>query len=570
MNLPSPQALGEQHKNRGNDFLRQGRLADAAREYLRALECHPNHCAALSNLGIVLQAQGKLEEAADRFHQALAIDPNFTAALSNLSAVLHRLGRLPEAEFQVKKALAMEPDFPDARSNLGNVYLARGRWAAAVEQYQYALRHKPDFPDALANLGVALQLQGKLTEAAACLEHALRLEPDSHEFWTNLGVVRHRQGNLEVALACLNHALQLKPNDPEALANHGCLLLELGQIPEAMARFDTALRIAPDLAEAHFAQSLALLLTGDFEAGWRKHEWRWRRSGFPGHGRPEPLWDGQPLDGRSILLHCEQGVGDSIQFIRFAREVKARGGYVVLKCPRALSRLFATVAGIDQSVIDEDPLPECACQAPLMSLPWLLGATHDTLSATIPYLTAPVPSPLPRSWIRAADNLRVGLVWRGNATFKEDFKRSMDPSFLAPLLELPGITFIDLQVAPRPGDREFLARYPNMLHAEGLLTDFADTAAVLMDLDLVISVDTSTLHLAGALGRPVWALLPFAPDWRWMLERNDSPWYPTMTLFRQRQRGDWQEVITRVKKQIEAMQTHRVQGCSIHHMATRS
>ncbi|HIJ85658.1 MAG: TPR REGION protein [Magnetococcales bacterium] len=546
---PSFTDQAEAHKNQGNFFLQRGLLDQAAQEYLRALELRPDHHIALSNLGIVLQAQGRLSEAMERFNQALALEPQFTAALSNLSVVLHRLGRFEEAETRLLKALALEPDYPEARSNLGNVYLAQGRWEEAVRQYQWALRHKPDYPDALTNLGVALQHQGHLSESAHCLEHALRLDPHSHETWTNLGVVRHRQGSLDAALACLARALQLKPDHPEALANQGCLLVELGKFTEALAQFTEALKLAPDLAEAHFAESLVLLLLGDFASGWKKHEWRWRRTGFRGHGRKEPLWDGQPLHGRSILLHCEQGMGDSIQFIRFAREVKAKGGHVVLKSPPSLHRLFQTARGIDLWVTDDTRIPLCQFQAPLMSLPHLLGITLDHFPTPIPYLAAPDPSPLPQheTW---KSTLRVGLVWRGNSAFRDDFKRSMDPTLLEPLLEIPGITFIGLQVSPRHGDLDVCNRYPNFFDASGLLTDFAATAAVVANLDLVIAVDTAVLHLAGALGRPAWALLPQTPDWRWLLGRTDSPWYPTIQLFRQNHRGNWLEVISRVATQL--------------------
>ncbi|MBF0109472.1 MAG: tetratricopeptide repeat protein [Magnetococcales bacterium] len=548
---PAPDGPGDRHKERGNAFLAQGRLADAAQAYRLALACQPDHHRAMSNLGIVFQAQGRLEDAVDCFSRALAMQPEFAAAHSNLGVVLHRMGRLHEARTHLLRALELEPAYPEALSNLGNLYLSQGRWLDAVACYRRALTENPAFPDALANLGVALQHLGNLSQSALCLEGALNLEPNSHEYWTNLGVVRYRQGNLESAMACLDRALRLKPDHPDALANLGCLLMEQGHLSEALSWIGKAVHIAPELAEAHFAESLVLLLSGDFKKGWEKHEWRWRRSGFPPHGRPEPLWDGHSLAGRSILLHCEQGLGDSIQFVRFAPEVKARGGTVLLRCPQPLARLMATAAGIDRWVLEGEEGVSCDTQAPLMSLPWLLGTTLETLPAVTPYLHATHPSPLPRSWM-AGPNMKVGLVWRGNPMFRDDGKRSMDPSHLVPLLGLAGITFIGLQVDLSPGEREFFASFPNFFDAGNLLTDFAVTAAVIQELDLVISVDTAVLHLGGALGRPTWALLPKTPDWRWLLEREDSPWYPTMRLFRQKNRGDWLEVMDRIARKLSA------------------
>ncbi|MBF0133817.1 MAG: tetratricopeptide repeat protein [Magnetococcales bacterium] len=544
-------------KLQGNQFLQQGLLDDAARAYLHALALQPDHFIVLSNYGIVLQAQGQLIAAVDRFSQALAIQPDFVAALSNLGAVLLRLGRLQEAESRLRQALTLEPDNPEAHSNLGNVFLTQGRTQEAIRHYRCALELNPNLPDPLANLGIAYQDMGRLTEATEFLERAMRLNPHHHETWTNLGTVYHRQGRLDDAMASLSRALQLKPDHPEALANLGALLVELGRFPEALAQFKEALRHAPDLADAHVAEGLTLLLLGDFKGGWAKHEWRWQRIGFPGHGLRVPLWDGRRLDGRSILLHCEKGMGDSIQFIRFAQDVKAMGGHVALRCPSGLLPLLATAQGIDQWFTDGSPIPECDYHAPLMSLPYLLGTTCDTLTTPSPYLTAPPTHPLPDHWTQRP-GLRVGLVWRGNLLFRDDFKRSMDPNRLTPLLAIPGITFIGLQVAPRPGDIEVFVNAKNFYDASPHLTDFAQTAAVIAALDLVIAVDTAVLHLAGALARPTWALLPHIPDWRWLLDRDDSPWYPTMRLFRQHQRGNWEGVIKRVEKQLQTMVEHKI------------
>ncbi|MBF0418681.1 MAG: glycosyltransferase family protein [Magnetococcales bacterium] len=512
----------QEHKNRGNTLLQQGLLDQAAQEYLLALHIQPDHYIALSNLGIVLQAQGRWQEAVDRFSQALAIQPGFAPALSNLGAVLLRMGRLAEAETRLLAALALEPQFPEAHANLGNVYLTLGHWEKAIHHYEYSLQ----------------------------------LNPGNHEAWTNLGVVRQRRGELAQAADCFTHALKAKPDYPDAWANRGCLSVELGELPRAMAHFEHALKLAPNLAEAHLALGMALLLIGNFTEGWRHHEWRWRRNGIVGHGRQEPLWDGKALHGNAVLLHCEQGMGDSIQFVRFARHVKERGGTVVLRCPKPLERLFTGVSGVDRLVTREDQIPPCTCQAPLMSLPHILGTTLETIPTTIPYLFPTPPSwPIHQNILARSQPLRVGLVWRGSAGFQDDQKRSMDPLFLQPLLSLTGIWWIGLQVAARPGDLDVFSPCDHFIDASPWLTDFAETAAIINTLDLVIAVDTAVLHLAGALGRPTWALLPFTPDWRWLLHREESPWYPSMRLFRQKRHGDWSEVVERVAAALRLLLT---------------
>lgn len=537
----------QNHKNRGNTLLQQGLLDQAAQEYQLALSIQPDHYVALSNLGIVLQAQGRWDEAVDRFAQALSIQPDFAPALSNMSVVLQRLGRLAEAETRLLSALTLDPLFPEAHANLGNVYLIQRRWEKAMHHYQRALELKPDFAEALANLGVAWQHQGRLDEASSCLERSLQLNPGNHEAWTNLGVVYQRQEKLADAADCFARAIKAKPDYPDAWANRGCLSVEQGDLPQAIVHFEHALKLAPNLAETHLALGMALLLTGNFTDGWRHHEWRWHRSGSVGHGRHEPLWDGQELHGKRILLHSEQGMGDCIQFVRFAQQVAEKGGEVILRCPEPLDRLFTGVSGIDLRVTRDDQIPACTCQAPLMSLPYLLGTTLETIPNTIPYLFPTPPSPLlVQNILLRSQPLRVGLVWRGSSSFQDDRKRSMDPIFLQPLFSITEIYWIGLQVAARPGDLDVLSQSDHFIDASPWLTDFAQTAALINTLDLVIAVDTAVLHLAGALGRPTWALLPFTPDWRWLLHREETPWYPGMRLFRQKKHGDWSEVMERV------------------------
>ncbi|MBF0562499.1 MAG: tetratricopeptide repeat protein, partial [Alphaproteobacteria bacterium] len=329
-------------------------------------------------------------------------------------------------------------------------------------------------------------------------------------------------------------------------------LLDQGQLDAAIARYEQALCLDPEHVDAHCNKSLARLMKGDFAAGWPELEWRWKKTDAKPHGHLQPLWDGGPLNGKTILLHREQGLGDNIHFIRYARLVKEKGGTVVYYAPPPLVRLFNAVAGIDHIVTRKEDIPVCDCQASLLSLPWLLETRLAAIPAGIPYLT-PEPA-LAAGWqqyLAARAGLKVGIVWRGSPSFKNDHKRSIPATRMLDLFkDSENVTFIGLQKEITPEETAVLGLYPAFLDVSRDLADFADTAAVIAGLDLVISVDTAVAHLAGALGRPVWILLPFTPDWRWMLKREDSPWYPTAHLFRQPEFGNWAPVFERVRSEL--------------------
>ena len=312
---------------------------------------------------------------------------------------------------------------------------------------------------------------------------------------------------------------------------------------------DRALAINPDYAEAHHYKAYLQLLTGDFDKGWREHEWRWLTGDMKPHGFKGPLWDGKNLAGRTILLHCEQGLGDSIQFIRYARMVKEKGGRVLLSCPSALARLFTGMEGVDEIFPDVRTLPGYDCHAPLLSLPLHFATTPDTIPAAVPYLRAEAAQVhVWRDRLAPLPGLRVGVAWRGNPIHKNDRNRSMAPALFSGFLDLDSIAVVSLQKDGNADEIAALGARGPFLDAGPMLDDLADTAALMTNLDLVVTVDTSVCHLAGALGVPVWTLLPFAPDWRWLLAReHDSPWYPTMRLFRQPAPDDWQSVTARVR-----------------------
>ena len=334
-----------------------------------------------------------------------------------------------------------------------------------------------------------------------------------------------------------------------------------------MAQYQEALRLKPDFADAQ-QQVFLWLLMGNFEHGWPEYEWRWQRKERATYKRSfaQPLWDGTPLDGHVILLHAEQGLGDTIQFVRYASQVKQRGGRVVVECPRELAPLLGRCAGIDQVVIRRQSLPAFDVHAPLLSLPGIFATRLDTIPADIPYLS--VDPMLTERWraelciIRA---FKIGIVWQGNPGHKRDRQRSVSLMQFAPLARVAQVCLFSLQKGPGTEQLQEVAERFAVTDLGSRFENFADTAAVLMQLDLVITVDTAVAHCAGALGIPVWVVLPFAPDWRWLLERNDSPWYPTMRLFRQKQPGDWDEVFGRIREEVKKLLPHsqRTEGMAL-------
>jgi tetratricopeptide (TPR) repeat protein len=537
-----------------------GRPAVAIDRFRRLLRIKPDYPEIINNIGIVLQQQGRLPEAIDHYHQALDLKPDFPEALNNLGQALCQAGRPDEAIGRFEQALGIRPDDADALNNLGVVFKNRGAFTDAADRFEQALGLRPDHRDALSNLGDVHRELGQVGAAIDCYRQALRLQPDDAGTLNNLGLLLVDFGDLGEAIDCYRRALGLRPAFPEALHNLGIARQRQGELTEAVALFKQAQRLKPDFADAHWSEGLIQLLTGDLGAGWLKFEWRWLRRGASPHGHRQPAWDGSRLDGKTILLHCEQGFGDTIQFIRYARVVKDKGGTVVVFCPAPLLRLLRNVAGIDVLVSERDSIPPCDCQAALLSLPMLFGTTIRTIPAGIPYLHADA-DPVTRWRERLAplDGIRIGLVWAGDprphdlAANGMDLRRSLRLEQFAPLAGLSGVRFISLQKGQPAGQ----ARHPPpgfaLIDWTAELNDFADTAALVASLDLIISVDTSVAHLAGALGRPVWLLSRFDGCWRWLTNRDDSPWYPTLRLFRQPQAGDWGAVLDQLHRELRLL-----------------
>lgn len=547
--------LAEAHNNLGVVLRQLGQATEAEQCYRRAIALRPDYAEALGNLGNVLLEQGRREEAEGCYRRVLALRPDAAETHNSLGNVLHESGQLTEAEQCYRRAITLRPDYAEAYNSLGNVLHDQGQLEEAEQRYRQALAHQPDLSEAYNNLGNVLRLQGRLAEAETALRQAITLKPDFAEAYNNLGVTLLDQWRLPEAAAACRQAAQLMPTLAAAHNNLGVALKEQGALSEAVVCYEQALALQPDYPEAHVSLAFAHLLRGDYARGLAEYEWRWRCLDFVPRRRGfvQPLWDGQPLAGRTLLLHAEQGLGDTIQFLRYVPLAAARGGQVILECYPELLRLLGPGYGGAAAVIGRgQSLPPFDVHAPLMSLPCLFGTRLETVPNELPYL-APDPA-LTARWAERLAGLgrpRVGLVWATNRLSKTARCRSLAPAALAPLAGAADVRFVGLQKGEAA---EATAAPPglDLLNIGPELDDFADTAAVLAHLDLLISVDTSVAHLAGALGRPVWVLLPFSPDWRWLLDREDSPWYPTARLFRQPRLGDWTSVIARVAAALAA------------------
>lgn len=561
----------------------QGSLDEAVACCRRALELRPDYADAYYNLGIVLQEQDRLDEAVDCYHHALLHKPDLAVAYLNLGNVLKDRGKLDEAIGYCRKGLELNPENADAHCNLGMALQVQEKLEEAATCYRQALQRKPDFAEAYLNLGNVLKEQGKYGEAVECCRKALAIKPAFIDAHVNLGNALRELGRLDEAIASHRRALALKPDHSEAHANLGVALMSQGnfessaghaeapacnakhtdgqeqalvalatekRLADAETHFNEAVRLSPQSGDAHFNRSMLLLLRGDFAGGWADYEWRWQaKQAFAARrGFVQPHWDGSALAGRTILLHAEQGLGDTVQFVRYAPLIAKAGGDVIVECQPPLKRLFENCLRPIRFINRGEPLPTFDIHCPLMCLPRVVRTTLENIPNQVPYLNA-APEAIAHWHGKVAPiggRLKVGLVWAGNKGHKNDRNRSIALDVLAPLAQLTNIAFFSLQKRESAHLRSPRTEHLQLIDWTNQLGDLADTAALIANLDLVIAVDTAVAHLAGALGKTVWTLLPMMPDWRWLLEREDSPWYPTMRLFRQTRSGDWPSVVGRV------------------------
>jgi tetratricopeptide (TPR) repeat protein len=530
-------------------------LQQLERTHLRSLQVNPYDIDARRALGAVCQAQGRLDEAVSHYEEVLRIRPEDIQTRRGLGDSLYLGGRFADAAAVYRQVVQMRPEDAETRNNLGAALADLGQLDDAVVCYHEALRLRPDFAHAHYNLGNALRLQGRLDEAVASYGRALQSRADFAEAHYNLGLALNSQGRYAEAITGHLQALRLRPGYAQAHNGLGLALANSGRLAEALASYEEALRLRPDFADAHRNRSLVWLLAGDLRRGWPEYEWRWECDDFTPPRFPQPAWDGAPLEGRSILLYAEQGLGDTLQFVRFASLVKERGGVVILAAPAVLHPILAGCPGLDQIVPLGTEWPAFDLHLPLMSLPKVLGTTLGTIPADVPYLRAE-PARV-ASWGRELASIRefkVGIAWQGNPGIPYDRVRSFPLRELAALAEVEGVRLFSLQKGPGTEQlRDSDARFPIVDLASRLDEDsgaFMDTAAVLTHLDLVVTCDSVLAHLAGALGVPAWVALPIVPDWRWLLEREDTPWYPTLRLFRQTQAGGWTEPFRRMADEL--------------------
>jgi tetratricopeptide (TPR) repeat protein len=499
-------------------------------------------------IGRVLLDQGQLSEAESIFLGLRSIAADNFEVNKQLGIVLATRRAFAEAKAPLLDAAALDDSDPVVFNVLSACAFETGDYALALQAADRALFLRPAYPEAYNNRGNALMRLDRPQEAVEALATALRFTPRDEELHLNLGNAWEAMGELSEALASLEQAIALRPRFVTAHVNRGNILQRLGRHTEALQAYDQALALDPDNVDGNWNSALCRLLLGEHELGWIGYEARWRRVGAETKARPftQPLWLGQEsLQGRTILLHGEQGLGDTIQFARYVPKVAALGARVVLEVFAPLAELMTALAGVSQVIRRGDPFPPFDLHCPLMSLPLALGQ-FEPMPATEPYLKAdPARVALWAERLGPAKGLRVGLVFSGSPTHVKDALRSIPFDAMAAALPA-GPEYHLLQKDLREADREALAARPDVAIWADKLASFSDTAALIQHMDLAVSVDTSVAHLAGALGRPVWVLLPTEPDWRWGLERETTPWYPHMTLYRQMVYRDWSEPLERV------------------------
>jgi tetratricopeptide (TPR) repeat protein len=547
--------FAEACNNAANIYYVLDQVDNAIAKFRQAIEIAPGFAEAHFNLGTILQSRHSLEDAKRHYQDALVIKPDLDAARESLGEVLRLIAQEAGAQQADADPFAATPSQRQRQAaidsyNQGVMYEQQGVLDEAISHYQRAVELKPDFAEAHNNLGNALTSRERYKEALVCFLNTLALNPASVHACNNLGNTLTNLDRLDEALAGYERAIAIDPFHPEAYNNRGKTLNDMNRHEEALASYDRALTLKPDYADANFNKGLLKLLLGNYEEGWPLYEWRrqlaQQQKNFA-RNFSQPLWLGdQSIANKTILLYAEQGLGDVIQFVRYAPMVEALGAKVILELPPTLVPLLRTLKGDIAVIAKGDLLPEFELHCPLMSLPLAFKTTLATIPAEVPYLA--VDPHKQHEWReRLGPKLRprVGLAWSGSDTHKHDRHRSISLRSLAPLLR-SDLEFHSLQKEVRPDDQTVLAGFTAIRTHDAYLRDFADTAALVAELDLVVTVDTAVGHLAGALGKEVWILLPYAPDSRWLMQRSDSPWYPTARLFRQSSRGHWEDVIADV------------------------
>lgn len=535
--------------NLGGVLLNLKRANEAIVFLTRAIEIDPDFITPLYNRGNAFLELRMFDEAIRDFERIIAVHPDDFEAQNNRASAFFQMGALEQAILGFEKVLKINSEYAEAYLNLGITYDKLGLKKEALKNYNLAIRYKINKAAAYLNRGVILHESSEFTAALADFKRAIELEPDYAEAYSNQGNVLRDLKHLDEALDSHHRATQLKPAYAEAYLNLANTLVDLKRFEEAFDSYDRAIHLKPDYVNANWSKAGLLLLNGKMRDGWQLHEWRWKIEQQKEAIRKfsKPLWLGkEELSGKTILLYAEQGLGDTIQFCRYAALVKARGARVILEVPQPLITLLQGLLGVDILLDGRQPLPHFDYYCPLLSLPLAFDTELETIPNALHYLT--VDQVLRNEWaLKLGKKIkpRIGVTWSGNPSHKNDHNRSLSLKILLQYLS-NDCEYFSLQKEIRDQDREMLQK-STIRHFGDQMTDFAETAALCDLMDLVISVDTSVAHLAGAMGKPTWILLPHIPDWRWLLGREDSPWYPSVRLFRQDRVGDWDGVLQNMK-----------------------
>jgi len=527
---------------------------EALASFERALTIAPHNAELHASCGMTLISLQRLERALASLNEAIAIRPDYVDALYNSAVVLERLGRYDAALARCERVLTLEPHHAMALANRGNALYALGRHEEALSSFDQALDLGSDSVEVLCNRSRTLRLMKREDEALQGYDRAIALRSDAAQAWAARANLLQQLHRYDEALESHDRALEIEPHDKLVLFNRGITSYLMMRFPDALVAFGQAIAIDPDYAPAHFSSAFAYLVMGDFQRGWEKYEWRWQEEQVGSHKRDfaQPLWHGnEPIAGKTILLHAEQGFGDTLQFCRYVPFVKSRGATVVLEVQGGLKSLLTRLPGADHVVGWGDPLPPFDMHRPLLSLPLAFHTELESIPDNVPYVRAPADKADKwRKRLGLQTRPRIGLAWSGNTEHRNDHNRSLAFETLLPLLT-DEFEWISLQKIVRDEDKMALAA-SSVIHLGDEIKDFSDTAGLVDAMDLVLAVDTSVAHLAGALGKALWVMLPYSPDWRWLLDRDDSPWYPSARLMRQARPGDWASLLGRIEVELRS------------------
>ncbi|MBN2183401.1 MAG: tetratricopeptide repeat protein [Sedimentisphaerales bacterium] len=543
----------------------KGRFDRAVDFIKKAIEADNQKAQYYNTLGIALEAIGEFNEAFLAYQRAITIEPDYAEAYHNMAVAFQSQGQYVSAVEKCRIAISLRPDFAQAYNTMAYSLEKQKLYDEAIENYRHAIRLKPNYVEAYNHLGVVLNEQGSTLEAIDYFKLAIQYDPYYAEIHNNLGIALKEQMEFDEAIVCFEKALQLDPDFVEAHYNLGNSLRDEGRCEEAISNYRQAICLDPDYAKAHWNLSLTLLLKGDYLKGWEGYKWR-RNADLKVvtdyHRTGKPRWDGSSFESQRLLVHYEQGLGDNIQFARYLPMVKARGGTVIFETLKPLIGILQGFPGVDE-LVEYNPSKKLSSEydvyASLLDMPYIFGTTIETIPAPVPYIYADPSKAEYWRKILAGPDYKVGIVWAGSPEHGNDRYRSCSLKCFAPLAAIEGLKLYGLQKGRACRQMEEFAGEIAVTNISKHFDDFTDTAAAIENLDLVISVDTSVLHLSGAMGKPTWALIPYAPEWRWMLDRRDSPWYPTMRLFRQERWGDWDSVFRHVADELRL--TVQRKGC---------